>query len=256
MTNRPPISCFIIAKNEADRIARTIESVKAIAQEIIVIDSGSTDDTVSVAERAGARVLYHAWNGYGMQKRFGEEQCANHWLLNLDADEVMTAPLAHEIAGIFKNGPPLLSGYILKVRDLLPGEKKLSPFAHTNHCLRLYDKRKARFSDSPVHDSVIVEQGETKALEHVVLHHSFRSYRHMLEKIENYSSAQAQELRNRGMLLPWVRLPFEWLLAFLKMYVLRLYALRGLRGAICSAIYAYGRYLRVMKYIALTRGAK
>src|SRR5437764_957280 len=92
-----PISAFIIACNEADRIGRAIASVRGWVDEIIVIDSGSSDDTVKVAQSLGARVLTHAWPGYGLQKRFGEEQCKNRWLLNLDADEEVTPELAQEI---------------------------------------------------------------------------------------------------------------------------------------------------------------
>ena len=90
MTDRLPLSAFIISKNEADRISRPIKSVIDWVDEVIVVDSGSTDDTVAVAERLGARVVHHEWKGYGAQKRHGEDQCRNHWLLNLDADEEVT----------------------------------------------------------------------------------------------------------------------------------------------------------------------
>ncbi|MEP2437055.1 MAG: glycosyltransferase, partial [Roseibium sp.] len=83
MTRHLPISVFIIAKDEADRIGRTITSVRDWVDEVIVIDSGSSDGTVAVAEQLGARVLENAWPGYGPQKRFGEDQCRNDWLLNL-----------------------------------------------------------------------------------------------------------------------------------------------------------------------------
>ena len=90
MTDKLPLSVFIIAVNEADRIALTINSVRDWADEVIVIDSGSTDDTVAVAESHGARVVFNEWNGYGPQKVFGETLCRNDWLLNLDADEEVT----------------------------------------------------------------------------------------------------------------------------------------------------------------------
>lgn len=249
MADRLRISCFIIAKNEGDRIAHTLHSVKEWVDEIIVIDSGSSDDTVAVCGALGAHVLHHDWPGYGLQKRFGEEQCRNNWLLNLDADEVITPALAQEIHKEFAHALPSVTGYFLPVRDLLPGEEKLAPFAHTNRCLRLYDKRKARFSDSPVHDSVIVREGEVRLLKNPVLHRSFRSLRHMLEKINSYSSAQAGELQKKKMKYPYLRLLVEAPFAFIKMYVLRGYALRGVRGVVYSCVYAYGRFLRVKKYV-------
>ena len=103
---RLPISCFIIAKDEADRIGRTIESVQPWVNEVIVVDSGSTDDTMAVAIRAGARAISNAWPGFGQQKRFAEDQCTNDWLLNIDADEVVTPELCREIEALFANGSP------------------------------------------------------------------------------------------------------------------------------------------------------
>ena len=89
-----PISCFIISKNEGDRIARTIRSVRPWVDEVVVIDAESSDDTVSVALAEGCRVITQPWLGFGPQKRFGEDQCRNDWVFNLDADEVVTPQLA------------------------------------------------------------------------------------------------------------------------------------------------------------------
>src|SRR5436190_7234924 len=96
-----PVSVFIIAKNEADRIARTIRSVISWADEVVVVDSESSDHTVQVALAEGCRVMTQPWLGFGGQKRFAEEQCRNDWLLNLDADEVVTAELEQEIIALF-----------------------------------------------------------------------------------------------------------------------------------------------------------
>jgi glycosyltransferase involved in cell wall biosynthesis len=104
-----PISCFIIAKNEADRIARTIRSVRSWVDEVVVVDSESSDETVAVARQEGARVVTHPWLGFGGQKRFAEDQCRNDWLFNIDADEVVTGDLQIEIVKLFENGFRLLS---------------------------------------------------------------------------------------------------------------------------------------------------
>lgn len=246
-----PISCYIIAYNEADRIANAINSVKHWVSEVIVIDSGSTDDTVAVAKELGARAIYNPWPGYGLQKRFGEDACKHTWLLNLDADEEITPQLAQEIQTLFVHGEPIYAGYFLKVRDLLPGEKKLAWGAHTNHCLRLYNKNYGRFSDSPVHDSVILNAGTTAILQAPVLHRSFRSFAHAIEKINSYSTVQAKELQRKPLSLPWARLIIEFPVAFIKAYLLRGYIFRGWRGFSMSVIYAFGRFVRVAKYIEL-----
>jgi glycosyltransferase involved in cell wall biosynthesis len=249
MTGNLPISAFIIAHNEADRIGRAIASVRGLADEVIVINSGSSDATVNVSESAGARVVYNDWPGYGLQKRFGEEQCRHRWLLNLDADEELTPELAAEIRNRFAAGEPEVAGFVLRIRDLLPGETKLAPFAHTNYALRLYNRTKARFSESPVHDSVIVREGETLMLDHPMLHRSFRSIAHALEKINSYSSVQAANLRDKEIPFPVIRLCIEFPIAFFKTYFLRGYILRGWRGFIYSAIYSFGRFIRIAKYL-------
>ena len=87
------ISAFIITKNEASRVTRAINSVKDIAEEIIVVDSGSVDDTVSIAESLGAKVIFNEWPGYVKQKSFAESLCKNNWVLNIDADEELTQEL-------------------------------------------------------------------------------------------------------------------------------------------------------------------
>lgn len=247
--NRLPISVFIIACNEVDRIARTIESVRDWVSEVIVIDSGSTDGTMSLAQSMGARVLYHAWEGYGLQKRYGEDQCHQDWLLSLDADEEVTPELAQEIADLFAGGNPLMAGYVLQIRDLLPGEGRLAPRAHTNYVLRLYNRKEGRFSDSPVHDSVQIEKALTLTLKHPVLHRSFRNLTHALEKMNSYTNAQADNLQGKGLRYPLLRLLFEFPVAFFKGYILRLYILRGRRGFTYAMMYAFTRFVRVAKYL-------
>lgn len=105
LSPRLPLSVFIIAQDEADRIVPTIESVIEWVDEVIVIDSGSKDGTVDKAAAAGARVIYNPWPGYGAQKRFGEDHCRNSWVLNIDADERVTPELAKEIQALFSEVP-------------------------------------------------------------------------------------------------------------------------------------------------------
>ena len=164
MIGKLPVSVFIIAQDEADRIGLTIGSVREWVDEVIVIDGGSSDGTMKAAESSGARAIHNPWPGYGPQKRFGEEQCHNDWLLNLDADEVISPELAEEIRTQFTGGAPSCAGFTLRVCHMLPGEESVPHFTQVNTVLRLYDKRLARFSDSTVHDSIIVREGKVRAL--------------------------------------------------------------------------------------------
>lgn len=247
--NKLPISVFIIANNEADRIGIAINSVREWVEEVVVVDSGSSDNTMKIAEELGARVLFHSWRGYGPQKRFAEEQCRNRWLLSLDADEEITPELAEELQALFAGGEPPLTGYFLRIRDLLPGETALAPFAHTNFVLRLYNKEKARYSDSPVHDSVIVREGKTATLEHPALHRSFRSLAHAIEKMNAYTSMQVENMRGKTIRFPTLRLIVELKISFLKAYFLRGYMWRGRRGFVYSIVYAFGRMMRIAKFV-------
>lgn len=118
----PPLSIFIIAQNEADRIGRTIEAARALSDDIVVVDSGSSDGTQALAVSLGARVIFNAWPGYGQQKRFAEDQCRHDWLLNLDADEVVPPDLAAEIVALFAKGSPASDAYKVRIAEIFPGE--------------------------------------------------------------------------------------------------------------------------------------
>ena len=134
MTARLPLSVFIIARDEADRIAQTIRSVRDWVDEVIVVDSGSVDATVAVAEAEGARVVFNAWPGYGPQKRFGEDQCRNDWLFNLDADEVVTPGLADEIRALMGSGGHLAAdGWRVMIRDVYAHEDEPASWAYGYH---------------------------------------------------------------------------------------------------------------------------
>ena len=243
-----PISVFIITKNEADRITATINSVKNWVDEVIVIDSGSSDDTVAVAAAGGARVEYNAWAGYGLQKRFGEDLCRNNWLLNLDADEEISPELAQEIKTLFAGNYAANSGYTLDIYNMLSGETKVPARTQMNRVLRLYDKRFGRFSDSPVHDSVIMREGSVGNLKAAVYHRSYRSLTHALEKINAYSTMQAEDLLRRNVRIPAWRLYAEFPASFIKAYFFRAYIFRGGRGFSYAIVYAFSRFLRLAKF--------
>ncbi len=146
--NSLPLSCFIISKNEGDRIARTIRSVKDWVNEVVVIDSESTDDTIAVAISEGCRVITQPWLGFGAQKRFAEEQCRNAWVLNLDADEVVTPALKDEIVALFANGNPAYVAYGMPVELVYPGMNRPRPRARDHWYVRLYDRQIVRYRDS------------------------------------------------------------------------------------------------------------
>ena len=238
------VTCTIIALNEADRIGLTIESVKGLVDEILVIDSGSTDGTQALCEQLGARVIFNAWPGYGPQKRFAEDRARNDIILNLDADEWLSDALRAELAMLFAAQQLPRKSYRMKVTIIYPHRALPAPFADANNCLRLYDRRVTRFANSLVHDEVAPtpDVGQLRA---PVWHRSFRSLGHLVKKDIGYFELQAKELKkNRAVLIAraFVEFPFQ----FLKFYILRRHVFGGLYGLALSICVAFVRWLRLL----------
>lgn len=253
---RLKLSCFIIAKNEADRIARTIHAVVDWVDEVVVIDSGSSDGTQQLAEAAGARVIFNPWPGFGQQKRFGETQCRNDWLLNLDADEVVSPALAAEIQALFSSGEPALAVYAFPINDVYPGQTRPRPWASDYVQPRLYDRRRVRFKDSTIHDSLDVAGMRLGALKGDVHHFSARSFDDQLRKAVERAryNADNAKLKSPGQLR--LRLLFEFPATFFKYYVLRRHFTGGLMGFQSSMIGAYSRFARIARMLEAAQNAQ
>jgi len=244
-----PISVFIIAKNEADRIGEAIRAVRHLSDDVVVVDSGSTDGTQAVAEGLGARVVYNPWPGYGPQKRFAEEQCRHPWLLNLDADEIIPPDLAGEIAALFARGEPSRQAYRVRIAEIFPGEHRPHPWAYALAPVRLYHRDFGRYSASLVHDRVELRPGASVGrLKGIVHHRSVRSLGDQLNKLNAYSDQQATDLEIRGVTIPTWRVFVEFPAAFLKAYIGRRHFVRGTYGFLTAMNYAISRHLRVAKH--------
>lgn len=244
---RLPVSCFIIALNEADRIGATIASVRDWLDEIIVIDSGSTDGTQAVARAAGAKVIFNAWPGFGQQKRFGEEQCRNDWLLNLDADEVVTPRLRRAIERVFDNGGPERSVYGMSVKIVYPGRSKPRLIANDHYCLRLYDRRRVRFANSTLYDSVDPKNEKVGRLNGTLYHHSIRSLDDLARKCEQRATYNALNSKPKSSIELGVRTVTELPLHFLKYYIARGHFTGGWTGLGFAGITAYYRWQRILR---------
>ena len=246
-----PISVFIITKNESDRILEIIIAAKKIADEILVIDSGSTDNTCEIAMRAGAKVLFNEWKGYGAQKIFGENQCRNKWILNIDADEELSPELCAEISQIFsKEIAKNIAGFRVKIVNKFRFEKKPKKFAYFYNQFRLYNKEVAGFKNSTVHDSVELKNnnfGEIRQLKNIIYHQSFRSFSHWIEKINSYSQMQALDSFRKGKNPSVLKVFLAPILAFFKAFFLRRYFIYGFNGVVYSALFAFSRFAKGIK---------
>jgi glycosyltransferase involved in cell wall biosynthesis len=245
--NKIPISVFIIAKNEEERIAKTINSVIAWVDEVIVIDSGSTDKTITIAKDLGCKTYFNKWQGYGQQKIFGEKKCKNTWLFNLDADEVVSSKLVQEIQTLFSKTPNQ-EAFRVKIKDVMPPYKKAHPLAFSCIQIRLYDKNKAGFKASSVHDSVVLKKPQpTALLKNYISHFSIKSIEHWLAKINSYSSMQAIDSYEKGKNVGTLKIIIAPIAAFLKSYFLRRFFIYGINGIVYSKIYAFSRFLKYAK---------
>jgi glycosyltransferase involved in cell wall biosynthesis len=246
-----PLSVFIIARNEADRIGATIAAIRDLTDDLIVVDSGSDDETVAVSEKLGARVIARAWQGYGPQKRFAEEQCRHDWVLNLDADEVVPPHLADEIRSLFEGGRAVpADAYRIGIAEIFPGEDRPHPWAYTLWPIRLYRLSRGRYSPSPVHDRVELTPGtRTATLRGIVHHFSVRSLGDQIAKLNRYTDQQADDLAARGVRIPTWRVYVELPAAFLKAYFGRRHFVRGTYGFLTAVNYAISRHLRLAKHV-------
>ncbi len=247
-----PISVFIITKNEEELISKAINSVISFVDEIIVVDSGSEDQTVHIATKLGARVVFNRWDGFVRQKIFAEGLCKNKWILNIDADEELSLLFKNALLEIFGAGDPDRKAYICQMVMVHRLDGIVRAFAPKTKAIRLYhaDYAGFKFGDlsSNCHDSVLVKNqimlGEIKA---PILHRSVRSIEQYLSKANYYTSLQAQELFDKSRKVNILRLLSEPFSCFLKYYFLRRYCVFGVNGLVDAMIYSFTKFVRLAK---------
>jgi len=235
----PSLSATIIAHNEARNIARAVRSL-ACADEVIVVDSESTDDTASIALSLGARVITHAFEGFAAQKNFASSQVRHDWILSLDADEELN-PAAQRAVEQWKSSTPAASGYRFARRARYLGRWIGHSGWYPDYKLRLFDRRRGQWQGAYVHESVLVE-GRVETLPGEILHYTCDSLQEHRARIEFYTDLAAREMFDRGKrasaLGRWLAPP--WI--FLEAYILRGGILDGREGFLISKMAA--RYVK------------
>src|SRR5215467_14348255 len=186
----PKISATIITFNEESRIAEAIASL-ACCDEVIVVDSHSTDRTTDIATRLGARVIRHEWQGYSRQKNFAAAQAQNDWILSLDADERVSAELVAEIVR-FKSQNPLSSAIRMPRRAFYLGKWIRHSGWYPDWKVRLYDRRRARWEGDFVHEAMRVD-GKVGSLHGDLLHFPYRNLQDHHNRIDHYTRLAAAE---------------------------------------------------------------
>ncbi len=235
------LSVTIIAMNEADRIGQCLDSVAGWADEIIILDSGSSDDTVSIARRYTDQVFETDWPGYGLQKQRALERASGDWVLSIDADEALTPELRRDIDYALSNQPECIA-YRLPWAVTIYGYRL--DFGHSGRApLRLFQREGARFSEDQVHEKVILPQGKMGKLHGRLLHYTHRDYGHALYKNAHYAWLSAQkrfDLGRKGGGLFVALLRSVW--TFFLVYVIRLGFLDGRVGFLMAMIYSQNSF--------------
>jgi glycosyltransferase involved in cell wall biosynthesis len=247
------ISATIITFNEERNIARVIESLRC-CDEILVLDSGSNDRTVEIATKLGARVVEASWHGYAAQKNIAAELSSNDWILSLDADESLSEALEAEIWHIKKSGPQF-DGYTVPRLAQYLGRWILHSGWHPDRKVRLFDRRKAKWVGSFVHESVTVT-GSVGHLKSNLLHFTCNSLSEHVRSMDRYTTLAAQEIATNQKNIPLSLLLFDPAWTFFRTYVLKLGFLDGPEGLAIAYMAAFYNFVKYFKARAMSPGRK
>jgi len=243
------LSVIVITRNEASHIERCLATV-SWADEIIVLDSGSDDDTVDRCRKYTDKVFVLDWMGYGVQKQRALEKASGEWILSIDADEMVTPELRTEIEDAMQR--PGINGFEIP---------RLSSYCGTiirhggwwpDYVLRLFKRTKGRFSDDLVHEKMTVE-GTVVQLEQPLLHEAFIDYDEVLRKIDHYSSLNARQLYEGGARTSLLHAVTRGFWAFFRTYLLKASFLDGAHGFTLAVSNAEGTYYKYLKLLELQR---
>jgi glycosyltransferase involved in cell wall biosynthesis len=238
------ITATIITLNEERNIARAIESLRC-ADEILIVDSGSVDRTVELAENLGARVLEAGWRGYAGQKNLATDQAAHDWILSLDADETLSEALEAEIWNVKKTGPEF-DGYTMPRLARYLGRWIYHSGWYPDRKVRLYDRRKAKWVGDFVHESVEV-QGRLGHLKGNLLHFTCDSLSEHVKTLDRYTTLAAQELVAQKVKVPLTKLIVDPAWTFVSTYFFKRGFMDGPEGLTIAQMAAFYVFLKYSK---------
>lgn len=239
------LTVTVITYNEAEHIAAALDSV-AWADEIIVVDSGSTDRTAEIAREKATRVIVRGWPGYSEQKNFAADQATHDWVLSLDADERVTPELAREIRDLLARGADA-RGYRIKRVSFYLGRWIRTTDWYPDYQLRLYDRRAGRWNGLRIHESFRLASGSPGLLSSEIEHYAYRDISHHLKKIDAYTTLIAEQWREEGRRTSLPAMALHAKFAFFRNYLLRRGVVDGVPGLIVSALNAYYVFLKLAK---------
>ena len=247
------LSVFLITKQEGKNLDKCLASVKDIADEIIIVDSGSTDNTLEIAKKYGAKIFHKDFVSFTEQKNFSLSKCSLPWALNLDADEYLTSALATEIKKTLSKKTDI-DGYFLIRNNIFLGRQMKHSGIAAEARLRLVKTAKAKYVGGLVHEELVVE-GKTATLKNTFMHNTYTSIEQYFEKFNRYSTLAAltmQQKHKKFSIFHLLRAPFE----FIKIYFLRLGFLDGFQGFLWALFNAWYKVVKYTKLWDLSRENK
>ena len=239
------LSVAIIAQDEEDRIPDCLNSV-SFADEVLVVDSGSQDQTISIAQFYGCKVISKKWMGYAQQKQYAVDSCCNDWVLILDADERLPKETAEQIQQIIETSQQGVSAFSFLRKNFFRNRWIRHCGWWPDRVLRMVDRRQGHFSDNLVHERWI-SNGPVKELDLTIEHRSFRNYSDLVHKMQTYSTLSAQEMLNRGKSVRWWSPFSHGLWMFIRTYVLEMGMMAGFDGFMISLFNAGGSFMKYAK---------
>ncbi len=248
------ISAVVLTQNEARNVERCLASLAPVADEILVVDGGSTDDTVARCERQGARVLRQPWLGFGPQKNVGNAAARHEWILSIDADEVLDERLQQSIAAAKARG---LEGiYEVSRLNWYYGRFLRHGFEYPDRKIRLFPRAEASWDARQVHEQLVLARPmPVTRLDGHLLHYTYRRLEEHVLKANRYTNLAAEDAVSRGKRPSLARMLFGPPAAFLRAYVLKLGFLDGRHGLVLALLHAQGTFLKHAKLWDLRREA-
>lgn len=241
------LSVGIITFNEEKRLGRTLESVKDFADEIIIVDSGSTDKTVEIAQKYNAKFYVEEWKGYGPQKNSVIDKCKEDWILLIDADEVISGKLREKILEIVNKSSGDL--YEINFTSVCFGKKIKHGGWSGSYRIRLFKNGIGKYNDNVVHEAFVTE-GKMERLKEEIYHYSYEDLSDYLTKFNRYTTEGAKEYHKRGKKVNLFWLVLNPIFKFIRMYIFRLGFLDGVEGlllAILSSNYTMVKYYKLLE---------
>lgn len=246
------LTATVITLNEEAEIGACLDSL-AWADEIVVVDSGSSDRTVEIARKYTDKVFRHKWGGYAAQKNWAVEQASYDWILSLDADERVSPELQAEIRLLMEQEFPL-SGYYIPRKNFFLGRWIRYGGWYPDHTIRLFDRKKGNFGNRMVHEAVGLS-GQTGYLRNVIEHYTYRSLADYHDRAGRYAALAALEMQRAGRSFQATDLVMRPFWTFCKMYFFQQGIREGLYGFLLSVLYGYYTFLKYAKLWELEREA-